>query len=103
MRAIRTGLQGADIPVENSKGEADAGQEEINVRYADALTMADRHVIIKNGCKEIAWSKGPGTQLHGAVERQCRRQFVPHPPVPRRRRRRAAVPSMPTPNTACRT
>ncbi|KGE00839.1 glutamine synthetase family protein [Rhizobium sp. YS-1r] len=58
MRAIRTGLQGAGIPVENSKGEASAGQEEINVRYADALTMADRHVIIKNACKEIAWSKG---------------------------------------------
>ena len=58
MRAIRNGLNGADIPVENSKGEADAGQEEINVRYADALSMADRHVIIKNGCKEIAWQKG---------------------------------------------
>ena len=58
MRAIRNGLNGADIPVENSKGEADAGQEEINVRYAEALTMADRHVLIKNGCKEIAWAKG---------------------------------------------
>jgi glutamine synthetase len=58
MRAIRNGLQGAGIPVENSKGEASAGQEEINVRYADALTMADRHAIIKNGCKEIAWQRG---------------------------------------------
>ncbi|OCJ05651.1 glutamine synthetase [Agrobacterium sp. 13-626] len=58
MRAIRKGLQGAEIPVENSKGEASAGQEEINVRYADALDMADRHAIIKNGCKEIAWAKG---------------------------------------------
>ena len=58
MRALRKGLQGAGIPVENSKGEASAGQEEINVRYADALTMADRHVIIKNAAKEIAWSKG---------------------------------------------
>ncbi|MCT8997601.1 glutamine synthetase family protein [Chelativorans intermedius] len=58
MRAIRNGLNGADIPVENSKGEADAGQEEINVRYADALTMADRHAIIKNACKEIAWQNG---------------------------------------------
>ncbi|MEQ9331213.1 glutamine synthetase family protein [Thalassobaculum sp.] len=58
MRAIRKGLQGADIPVENSKGEADAGQCEINVRYADALTMADRHAITKNACKEIAWAKG---------------------------------------------
>jgi glutamine synthetase len=54
MRAIRTGLQGAGIPVENSKGEWGPGQEEINVRYADALTMADRHVILKNGVKEIA-------------------------------------------------
>ncbi|MCO5730334.1 glutamine synthetase family protein [Rhizobium sp. SSA_523] len=58
MRAVRTGLQGAGIPVENSKGEASAGQAEINVRYAPALTMADRHVVIKNAVKEIAWSKG---------------------------------------------
>ena len=54
MRAIRRGLEAADIPVENSKGEWGPGQEEINVRYTDALTMADRHVILKNGCKEIA-------------------------------------------------
>lgn len=54
MRAIRKGLEGAGIPVENSKGEWGPGQEEINVRYADALTMADRHVILKNACKEIA-------------------------------------------------
>ena len=58
MRAIRNGLYCAGIPVENSKGEAWAGQEEINVRYADALTAADHHVITKNGVKEIAWSKG---------------------------------------------
>jgi glutamine synthetase len=58
MRAIRNGLQAAGIPVENSKGEWGPGQEEINVRYADALTMADRHVIIKNGVKEIAHLNG---------------------------------------------
>lgn len=58
MRAIRNGLNGADIPVENTKGEASAGQEEINVRYTDALTMGDRHAIMKNGCKEIAWAQG---------------------------------------------
>lgn len=58
MRAIRTGLQGAGVPVENTKGEADAGQEEVNVRYSNALDMADNHSIIKNGCKEIAWAKG---------------------------------------------
>jgi len=57
-RAIRNGLQAAGIPVECSKGEACSGQGEINVQYADALTMADRHAIIKNASKEIAWSKG---------------------------------------------
>ncbi len=58
MRAVRNGLYGAGIPVENSKGEAWAGQEEINVKYADALTAADNHVITKNGVKEIAWANG---------------------------------------------
>jgi glutamine synthetase len=58
MRAIRTGLNAAGIPVENSKGEASAGQEEINVRYGEVLTAADAHVVVKNGVKEIAWSKG---------------------------------------------
>ncbi len=58
MRAIRKGLQGAGIPVENSKGEWGPGQEEINVRYAPALDMADRHVILKNGIKEIAYLQG---------------------------------------------
>jgi glutamine synthetase len=58
MRAIRNGLQGTGIPVENSKGEWGPGQEEVNVRYADPLTMADWHVILKNGCKEIAYGCG---------------------------------------------
>ena len=58
MRAIRNGLEGAGIPVENSKGEWGPGQEEINVRYAEALEMADRHVILKNGCREIADAQG---------------------------------------------
>jgi glutamine synthetase len=58
MRAIRNGLNGAGIPVENSKGEWGPGQEEINVRYAEALDMADNHVIMKNGCKEIAHNMG---------------------------------------------
>lgn len=58
MRAIRNGLYGAGIPVEGTKGEADAGQEEINIRYSDALDAADNHAITKNGCKEIAWLNG---------------------------------------------
>lgn len=58
IRAMRNGIRAAGIPVECSKGEASAGQEEINVKYSDALDTADNHVITKNGCKEIAWSKG---------------------------------------------
>lgn len=58
MQAVRAGLQGAGVPVESSKGEAEAGQGEINIRYGGALDMADRHVIAKNACKEIAWQRG---------------------------------------------
>jgi glutamine synthetase len=54
IRQIRNGMQAAGIPVESSKGEAWPGQQEINFRYADALTSADRHTIYKNGAKEIA-------------------------------------------------
>jgi glutamine synthetase len=52
---IRRGMHGAGIPVEFSKGEAWNGQHEVNMRYADAVTTADRHTIYKNGVKEIAF------------------------------------------------
>jgi glutamine synthetase len=55
---LRRGMQGAGIPVEFSKGEAWPGQHEINFRFADAVTTADRHVIYKNGAKEIAYRHG---------------------------------------------
>ena len=58
IRAIRNGMDDAGIPVEFSKGEAEAGQHEINLRFADAITMADRHVVYKNGAKEIAAKHG---------------------------------------------
>ncbi len=44
--------------VEDSKGECNFGQHEINFRYADALRTADEHAIFKNGAKEIASSEG---------------------------------------------
>jgi len=53
-RQIRNGMEAAAVPVENSKGEWGFGQQEINLRYTDALEMADRHVVYKNGVKEIA-------------------------------------------------
>lgn len=58
MRRLRNEMHAAGIPIENSKGEAGPGQEEINVRYAEALAMADRHAILKNGAKEIAEQEG---------------------------------------------
>src|SRR3546814_2823706 len=45
IRAIRNGMDGAGIPVEFSKGEWGPGQEEINLRYTEALEMCDRHTI----------------------------------------------------------
>lgn len=58
MRRVRNGLQGAGIEVENSKGEASAGQAEINVSYCDGLVMADNHVLVKNAIKEMAFQEG---------------------------------------------
>jgi glutamine synthetase len=58
LRAIRNGMQAAGMRVETSKGEAWPGQQEINFRFSDALTMADNHVIYKNGAKEIAYLRG---------------------------------------------
>jgi glutamine synthetase len=56
--ALRRAMKGAGLPVEFSKGEAWHGQHELNFRFADAMTMADRHVIYKNGAKEIAHQQG---------------------------------------------
>lgn len=58
MRAIRNGLYGAGIVVENTKGEAETGQAEVNYKYSDALDTADNHVLIKNAVKEIAHQQG---------------------------------------------
>ncbi|MFU1479306.1 glutamine synthetase family protein [Roseovarius sp. C7] len=58
MRPIRNHLWDAGIPIENSKGEAEAGQEELNIKYAAALDTADYHTIAKHAVKEISWQQG---------------------------------------------
>lgn len=58
VRQIRNDMVAAGVPVEFSKGEAGRGQHEINLTYAEALEMADRNTIYKNGVKEIA-------EMHG--------------------------------------
>src|SRR6202521_3741323 len=54
LRRIRNEMVAADIPVEFSKGEAGRGQHEVNVTYGRAIEVADRHLVFKNGVKEIA-------------------------------------------------
>jgi glutamine synthetase len=58
MRRIRNEMAGAGLTVENSKGECNLGQHEINFRYADALASADHHSVYKTGVKEIAAQEG---------------------------------------------
>ena len=58
IRRIRNAMEQAGLAVENSKGECNLGQHEINFRYADALRTADDHSIYKNAAKEIAADEG---------------------------------------------
>ena len=58
MRPIRNLLRKMGIPVEGSKGEAEAGQEELNIKYAEALATADHHTLSKHGIKEISHQHG---------------------------------------------
>jgi glutamine synthetase len=58
IRRIRNAMEGAGMAVENSKGECNYGQHEINFHYAEALRTADNHAIYKNAAKEIAAQDG---------------------------------------------
>jgi glutamine synthetase len=56
--AARRHLKHSGVPVETSKGEWGRGQHEINIRYAEALDMADRHTVFKQCLKELAEAAG---------------------------------------------
>ncbi|MCA0997724.1 glutamine synthetase family protein [Alloyangia pacifica] len=58
LRPIRNHLYAMGVPVECTKGEAETGQEELNIRYADALACADHHALAKHAVKEIAHQHG---------------------------------------------
>src|SRR4051812_17493771 len=58
IRRIRNSMAGAGLVVEDSKGECNFGQHEINFRYGPVLDTADGHAIYKNGAKEIAAQEG---------------------------------------------
>jgi glutamine synthetase len=89
--AVRRHLKDSGVPVENSKGEWGRGQHEVNVRYAETLTMADRHVVFKQCMKELADSMGvsvtfmakiasdqagSGCHIHFSLWRKGRNAFV---------------------------
>ena len=56
--AVRRHLKQSGVPVENSKGEWGLGQHEMNVRCAEPLRMADRHIVYKQCFKEVAEQHG---------------------------------------------
>ena len=66
--AVRRYLKASGVPVENSKGEWGRGQHELNVRYADVLTMADRHAIYKQCLKEVADQQGISVTFMAKVD-----------------------------------
>jgi glutamine synthetase len=55
---IRREMARTGLKVENSKGECNFGQHEINFGYEPALGAADTHTIYKNAAKEIASQEG---------------------------------------------
>ena len=55
---IRRLINEMDIPIEQSNPEYGPGQAEVNIRYADALTSADRLVMFRNLVKELAQKHG---------------------------------------------
>jgi glutamine synthetase len=78
--AVRRHLARSGVPVETSKGEWGKGQHEINVRFAAALDMADRHVVFKQCLKELAERTGLSVTFmakpfHGQAGSSCHIHF----------------------------
>ena len=84
IRRIRNAMEQAGLEVENSKGECNLGQHEINFRYADALRIRRRALDLQERRQGDRRPGGDGDQLHGQV-RRARGQLVPHPLLARRR------------------
>ncbi len=80
--AVRRHLKRSGVPVESSKGEWGLGQHELNVRYAEALQMADRHVVFKQCMKEVAEQAGLSVTFMAKFAPGSRRVELPHPSQP---------------------
>ena len=94
--------------VEDSKGECNFGQHEINFHYADALRTADEHAIYKNGAKEIAAEEGMAITFMAKFDERegnsCHIHFSladERRAAVRARRRRCSTRSSPGSSPAC--
>ena len=90
IRRIRNSMMAADMSVENSKGECNFGQHEINFRYDDALQYRRQPRDLQDGRQGDRGAGGHVDHVHGQV-RRARGQLVPHPPLDREGRRRERV------------
>jgi glutamine synthetase len=52
--SVRQAMDSIGVQIDQWQGEGGPGQHEINLRYADPLQMADRHVLYKHGVKALA-------------------------------------------------
>ena len=85
--------------VENSKGECNFGQHEINFAYGPVAADRRRALDLQERRQGDRRPGGHGDHLHGQV-RRARGQLVPHPPLAARAR--TAPPCSPT-TTRCST
>ena len=67
IRRIRNAMAGAGLTVENSKGECNLGQHEINFRYDEALATADDHADLQERRQGDRRPGGLGDHVHGQV------------------------------------
>ena len=85
--------------VENSKGECNFGQHEINFTYGPALRTADEHAIYKNGAKEIADQEGMAITYMAKFDEREGNSCHVHLSLQRRGRQRAVRARTPRPST----
>ena len=90
LRRIRNEMAAAGMTVENSKGECNLGQHEINFHYGDALGGGRRPRDLQERRQGDRGAGGLRDHLHGEV-RRARGQLVPHPLLAREREGRQRV------------
>jgi len=58
LSALTTALEGAGVEVESLLREANLGQHEVVLAFADALRVCDNHALAKFGAKQVAAADG---------------------------------------------